>query len=144
MHRSNRLHNSRQPIDCQYCGQQHARRQCPAYGKVCKKCGKRNHFANVCRSSQPKKMRQVETDFDYQGDKQFLKIDSLSSSTLKSRISEHLIVEDNDSVKYRIAFTLDTGAEVNVLPKTFFDKMRLKLSHANVTLTGFGRNMVQP
>ena len=47
MHRSNRLHNSRQPIDCQYCGQQHARRQCPSYGKVCQKCGKRNHFANV-------------------------------------------------------------------------------------------------
>ena len=144
MHRSNSLHNSRQPIDCQYCGQQHARRQCPAYGKVCKKCGKRKYFANVCRSSEPKKMRQVETDFDYQGDKQFLKIGSLSSSTLKSRISEHLIVEDNDSVKYRIAFTLDTGAEVNVLPKTFFDKMRLTLSCANVTLTGFGHNMVQP
>ena len=47
----------------------------------------------------------------------------LDSSALKSRISEHLIVEDNDSVKYRIAFTLDRGAEVNVLPKTFYDKM---------------------
>ena len=144
MHRSNRLHNSRQPIDCQYCGQQHARRQCPAYGKVCKKSGKRNYFANVCRSYEPKKMCHVETDSDYPGDEQFLKIGFLSSSTLKSRISEHLIVEDNDSVKYTIAYTLDTGAEVNVLPKTFFDKMRLKLSHANVTLTGFGHNMVQP
>ena len=49
MHRFNRLHNSRQPIDCQCCGQQHASRQCPAYGKVCKKCAKQNHFANICR-----------------------------------------------------------------------------------------------
>ena len=47
-------------------------------------------------------------------------------------------------MKYRTAFTLDTGAEVNVLPKTFFGKMCLTLGGANVTLTGFGRNMVQP
>ena len=89
-------------------------------------------------------MRKVETDSDCPSDEQFLKIGSLSSSALKSRISEHLIVEDNDSVKYGIAFTLDIGAEVNVLPKTFFDKMRLTLSHANATSTGFGHNMVQP
>ena len=89
-------------------------------------------------------MCQVETDCDYPNVEQLLKIDSLSSSALKSRISEHLIVEDNDSVKYRIAFTHDTSAEVNVLLKTFFDKMHLTLTRANVTLTGFGHNMVQP
>ena len=60
-------------------------------------------------------MRQVETDSDYPSDEQFLKIGSISSSALKSRITKHLIVEDYDSVKYRMAFTLDTGAEVNVL-----------------------------
>ena len=76
-------------------------------------------------------------------DEKFFKISSLSLFGLKLRITEHLIVE-NDSVKYRIAFTLDTGAEVNVLPKTFFDKICLTLSGANVTLTGFGHNMVQP
>ena len=78
----------------------------------------------ILQTFEPKKMRQVETDSDYPSDEQFLKIGSLSLSTLKSRISERLIVEDNDSVKYRISFTLDTGAEVNVLSKTFFDKMR--------------------
>ena len=36
--------------ECRYCGQQHQQRQCPAYGKICRKCGKKNHFANVCRS----------------------------------------------------------------------------------------------
>ena len=25
---------------------------CPAKGKVCRNCGKRNHFAKVCRSKQ--------------------------------------------------------------------------------------------
>ena len=31
--------------DCKYCGSNHPCRQCPAYGKTCKVCGKKNHFA---------------------------------------------------------------------------------------------------
>ena len=27
--------------DCKYCGSNHQCRQCPAYGKVCKACGKK-------------------------------------------------------------------------------------------------------
>ena len=67
-------------------------------------------------------MRQTKTNFDYLNDEQYFKIDFLSSFILKSRLTDHLTVEDNDSVKYRIAFTLDAGAEVNVLPKTFLTK----------------------
>ena len=36
--------------DCKYCGSHHPCRQCPAYGKNCKTCGKKNHFAKKCRS----------------------------------------------------------------------------------------------
>ena len=35
--------------NCQYCGTNHKRRQCPAFGKACKTCGKIHHFAKVCR-----------------------------------------------------------------------------------------------
>ena len=31
--------------NCKYCGGNHQCRQCPAYGKDCKACGKKNHFA---------------------------------------------------------------------------------------------------
>ena len=37
--------------DCKYCGSNHPHRQCPAYGKNCKTCGKKNHFAKKCRSN---------------------------------------------------------------------------------------------
>ena len=37
--------------DCKYCGSSHQHRQCPAYGKTCKSCGKKNHFAKRCRSN---------------------------------------------------------------------------------------------
>ena len=36
--------------DCKYCGSNHPCRQCPAFGKNCKTCGKRNHFAMKCCS----------------------------------------------------------------------------------------------
>ena len=34
---------------CAFCGYVHAKKRCPAYGKKCAKCGKRNHFAIVCK-----------------------------------------------------------------------------------------------
>jgi hypothetical protein len=35
---------------CKYCNRIHPRQKelCPAYGKICSKCGKRNHFGAVC------------------------------------------------------------------------------------------------
>ena len=35
---------------CRYCGKCHPPKQCPAWGKECRKCGKKNHFENKCRS----------------------------------------------------------------------------------------------
>ena len=42
---------------CDYCGQSHRRgkRKCPAYGKECDKCGQKNYFKTVCRSSEGSK-----------------------------------------------------------------------------------------
>ena len=36
---------------CSRCGWSHRPRQCPAFGQQCKKCGRRNHFAKVCRAA---------------------------------------------------------------------------------------------
>ena len=35
---------------CGYCGESYNRGSCPAYGKICKQCGRKNHYAKVCRS----------------------------------------------------------------------------------------------
>ena len=35
---------------CQRSGRKHDKAKCPAYGETCRKCGKLNHFAIVCRS----------------------------------------------------------------------------------------------
>jgi hypothetical protein len=36
---------------CGNCGYAHAPRTCPAFGKTCSSCGRDNHFASVCRST---------------------------------------------------------------------------------------------
>ncbi len=36
---------------CRKCGKSHQPKQCPAYGVECHKCGKQNHYAKMCESS---------------------------------------------------------------------------------------------
>ena len=36
---------------CHNCGFQHPAKQCPAVGKTCFSCGRRNHFSNRCKNS---------------------------------------------------------------------------------------------
>ena len=45
--------------DCSYCGKQHRKGDCPAYGKQCTKCQKMNHFSTVYRSVH-KKLQAVD------------------------------------------------------------------------------------
>ena len=37
-------------IDCRYCGHNHKKGDCPAFGKECHKCGHKNHFSKMCKS----------------------------------------------------------------------------------------------
>ena len=40
----------RKKFNCWNCGTRHGTRKCPAYGKTCNYCQRRNHFQSVCRS----------------------------------------------------------------------------------------------
>ena len=39
-----------QKTECGNCGRHHRKRECPAFGQRCRKCGKKNHFQAQCRS----------------------------------------------------------------------------------------------
>ena len=65
--------------DCKYCGSNYQHRQCPAFGKSCKACGKKNHFAKKCWSGKGQgqssgntkksfKYREVNLDQESSGD----------------------------------------------------------------------------
>ena len=47
--RENPRTNPRPTPPCKYCGDTHAAGNCPAYGKTCSKCKKKNHLAEVCQ-----------------------------------------------------------------------------------------------
>ena len=53
---------------CKHCGYNHARSKCPAFGKTCAKCGKRNHFAAMCKSQdqQESVTRKHVNELEYQ------------------------------------------------------------------------------
>ena len=52
---------SQNPQKCRYCGNNshQGQQQCPAYNKSCLRCGKKNHFATVCRSQGSQSNHQV-------------------------------------------------------------------------------------
>ena len=50
-------------IDCQNCGGQHKRRECPAFDQECRSCHRLNHWAKMCRST-PKVVNSIHNDDD--------------------------------------------------------------------------------
>ena len=68
--------------NCGNCGFKHQPRQCPACGKTCYKCGKRNHFAAVCisiLSTRPnaRQVNEVTTGTTSQSDPSVLQVLSI-------------------------------------------------------------------
>lgn len=43
--------------ECRQCGRQHPPKKCPAYGSTCGACGKKNHWAKLCRGKNRNKQR---------------------------------------------------------------------------------------
>ena len=53
---------------CRFCGRDHQRSKesCPAYGKSCRSCGGRNHFASQCRGSKKRQTAYTCVDSEEQ------------------------------------------------------------------------------
>ncbi|XP_033121317.1 uncharacterized protein K02A2.6-like [Anneissia japonica] len=131
---------------CTYCGRDHEIRKCPAYGKVCKKCHKRNHFANVCRSPVMKQTNkftrpklntvihdiseEYDTNCSENGHNEYV------FGIPESKLPSSTIRVDNEFVR----FIIDTGASVNIIASEVFDNFKKKpmLPKTHVKIYGFG------
>ena len=106
----------------------HYHGNCPAKGKQCRKCNKMNHFAKVCRSNrshtyanrnneqkqrkrvhpvQEKKETSDSTDEDY-----LYSVNNTKSPKVNVTVCNH-----------KFQATIDTGATVNVVDRSTYDKM---------------------
>ncbi|XP_024889360.1 uncharacterized protein LOC112465838 [Temnothorax curvispinosus] len=122
-------------FDCRRCGTNHGPRECPAYGKKCKKCGKLNHYAIGCKVKKIKELTEQTNVQSESKDSSFC-IDQVEIGNINSRWFE--MIQINNSI---VKFKLDTGADVNVLPLKIYNKVKkskVKLESASIILESFG------
>lgn len=146
---------------CQRCGMACRPGQCPARGRVCRTCGKQNHFAAVCRSGARSSVPMRLRDVHYVGEQSCVNsrhgsqadngdsdvdVESYTLGTLYINAldnnKEWLIDFDIYNKNSRLKCKLDTGAEVNALPLYIFNRMNkgqlMKINPTNAQLTGYG------
>ena len=148
-----RQHNSKEQVSkdsfkCKYCGYNHDKRRCPAFGKTCAKCGRRNHFAAMCKAD------------EQQGSKGRSKVNELEYEDTEGRdiscdpdgnnfVIESVEIPKNNEINVTATFNrstfdlkIDSGAKCNVISletiKTLDtqEKIRIK-SRDSVTLVSF-------
>lgn len=148
-------HSGTDSFRCGKCGKTHTRRNCPAYGKKCDKCGKLNHFAKVCRTKTKKRTDEVNTESERESEEEKSKLSEEANATEETdgEQKEFFIgaVEkgeppwrvDLELEGRKINFKIDTGADVNVMSKATWLKLnKPKLnSTKNVKLVSPGGGM---
>ena len=120
--------------NCRYCGRQHPPRKCPAYGKQCSNCSKKNHFAAVCQQrTRTANEINVEQDsiasansinaefYISNGDLVADCVDSTNFNTVSvdgfsiesiSNLANEWLINVNDNV---LKIKVDTGEQANVI-----------------------------
>ena len=136
--KNKRAPNKEQPgiIQCKYCGTLHQRdkSKCPAVGKACKKCGKQNHFAKVCKSVL--KTHSLDAHELYVGAvEQEKEINSVNSTEEEWNITVEIY---NKPLKFK----LDTGAKCNVLPIEKLDST-IQLKPTTTRLVSYSGNLIE-
>lgn len=130
------IYKEQERESCNNCGKQHPRNKCPAYGTLCRKCGKANHWQSVCRSSKRKQLNQgrkpafkkVIHTIEDRGDKdndEILTISIIEVNTIED--TQHSTHDTRDEVfatleitqpeekrKINLQCKVDTGAQSNV------------------------------
>lgn len=121
--------SGRQLATCKFCGQVHdwRKRECPAFGRNCTKCGGKNHFASMCKSQQKSSKRAAvqgiqedEDTPDDEEDAQYVMKVATQNGNNKA-IMTSMKVDNND-----VQFQVDCGASVNVIPHSLVPNVQLQ------------------
>ena len=100
-------------FNCRNCGTRHGARECPAYGKTCNYCQRRNHFQSVCRSRKNVHglgVEQQEEDHD------------LDSTLSVGAVTTEVQIQNEECYVMLLGkghitkLKIDTGSQVNIMP----------------------------
>lgn len=114
---------AREPIQkfgCRRCATRHGPRECPAYGKKYKKCGKLNHFAVSCKVKKVKKIVEQTTE-ETLLEESYITIDTVEIDKMNTSWFEKVQIENQIE-----QFKLNTGAEVNVISLNMLKKLKCR------------------
>lgn len=153
-HTQNRSHNngSKEKIinNCRYCGRSHKVRECPAFGKTCDRCNKRNHFSVVCRMKNVEIINESNnnSDFDCSDNEEFF-IGTLENVNQTDETDASIVYPWLETVvveEKREPFKIDTGAEIDVIPLYVLRRLgrRIKVVKTATKLRAFGGQKVDP
>lgn len=117
--------------ECSYCGNSHAPRRCPAYGKQCSNCGKPNHFARVCKSrlksGRPQLQEVMEAPFTSRNEDEdpgsHFFLGECSNNYVFNNDWKAAIILNND---ISVIFKIDTGADVCIIDHKTFTSFKEK------------------
>ena len=114
--------------NCTNCGYDHEIRNCPAFGRQCRKCNRYNHFEKMCptkmkvhqtRTRNNRRPRQLDTkEFDSSEDSLFIGTINHGDSN-NAEWLQTIAINETD-----VTFQLDTDAKCNVLSKQIFDQIK--------------------
>jgi hypothetical protein len=116
-------------ISCKLCGFEHLpdKRKCPAWGKTCNKCKRKNHFAKRCRKS---------AIYCIESEEEEISVVRIQAMKEKAEFAKMLA---NDVHVY---FQVDCGASANILPYKYVEKE--KISPCDRTLVMWNGTKVKP
>ncbi|GAB1598786.1 hypothetical protein Ahia01_000155800 [Argonauta hians] len=114
---------------CKFCGSQHRmnRDDCPAWGKTCNKCKRRNHFANKCPNKKKHDAHRVRNVNETEGseDERINSVNNGSEKPVKCK----MIVDSKT-----IIFTIDPGASVNIIPFKMVKHKKIRRTSKNLKM----------
>ena len=134
---TSQVHSVKFYKDCYFCGRDHNKGECPAYGSTCKKCKGKNHWAKQCevvlkhqqsrKNHQRKRSRSLwrRRDIKNKPVHKLAEDDTeLAIFTVGQEKTTQLKVKLNlkNSKKHLVA-QVDTGAGTNVLPSRCFKQI---------------------
>lgn len=125
---------------CKFCGYNHVYGKCPAYGKRCSKCSKRNHFASVCGSKEVNSLNET----DYNSDEEF-KIDIVNKSSKSNGTDGEWYMANLEYEGKTIKFKVDSGAQCNVISLCQYLKLGFNqkdLKQTRIIITSFSNNKI--
>ncbi|XP_053383702.1 uncharacterized protein LOC128549937 [Mercenaria mercenaria] len=131
--------NKQKQRKCRNCGFEYTHKtKCPAQGKECLYCHKKNHFESVCRSK-TMKSRKTNNLNDYSSSDDSDQSDNYAFGLTVNAMSRRPYVSASVN-GHNVKFLTDTASSVNVLDQETYNKMnpKPKLQRLNMKVFAYG------